>query len=289
MTERTFLTGYQGKWLSLAELNKLAWWRKVHPEIRRRIVAWMIDAQNRGHAGFGPGNAFRTTAQQQQTHDKQPTKSPTPGGSYHEACRVAAMVVDGEHVPEGDYGLAVDMIWNADLDAEYVNAAKYGLVCLHDYKNDRPHMQPAECSRSRARGRKAPYVLSTWKLPNAPSAPAQPPKPTTPPPGGWDRRLGAWGPLWAAKKPRTVLGPAKPTGDHVRYLQGVLTELSKRTTIAGAATLNPGGVDGIGGPKTAAAVRRYQAMRSLEVDGIAGPQTWASIDRDALALVTGGR
>lgn len=35
--------------------------------------------------------------------------------------------------------------------------------------------------------------------------------------------------------------------------------------------------DGIYGPETMAAVKRYQQSRSVKADGIVGPQTWARI------------
>lgn len=67
--------------------------------------------------------------------------------------------------------------------------------------------------------------------------------------------------------------PAPPTlargdsGPQVKRLQGLLR----------ARGLDPGPVDGIFGPLTEAAVRRFQRSRRLQVDGIAGPQTWQAL------------
>jgi len=40
---------------------------------------------------------------------------------------------------------------------------------------------------------------------------------------------------------------------------------------------NPGAIDGIFGPRTDQAVRRYQEQKGLQVDGIAGPETFTSL------------
>ncbi len=56
-------------------------------------------------------------------------------------------------------------------------------------------------------------------------------------------------------------------GDSVRELQ---QELSTEG-------FDPGGVDGIFGPRTEVAVLDFQAHYSLTVDGIAGPQTWGAL------------
>jgi peptidoglycan hydrolase-like protein with peptidoglycan-binding domain len=40
---------------------------------------------------------------------------------------------------------------------------------------------------------------------------------------------------------------------------------------------NPGGIDGVYGPKTETAVRAFQSVSGLEVDGIVGPKTWAKL------------
>ena len=43
--------------------------------------------------------------------------------------------------------------------------------------------------------------------------------------------------------------------------------------------ISPGGIDGIVGPQTRAAVRRFQARKGLAVDGIAGRQTRRALGR----------
>ncbi|WP_027364035.1 peptidoglycan-binding protein [Desulfotruncus alcoholivorax] len=56
-------------------------------------------------------------------------------------------------------------------------------------------------------------------------------------------------------------------GQDVANLQTYLNELG----------YNPGRVDGIFGPATEAAVKKYQAAHRLVVDGIVGPNTWLVI------------
>lgn len=55
------------------------------------------------------------------------------------------------------------------------------------------------------------------------------------------------------------------------------SEVTKLQNALKAAGFDPGPIDGIYGPKTAAAVRKYQTSKGLTVDGIAGPQTMGSL------------
>lgn len=56
-------------------------------------------------------------------------------------------------------------------------------------------------------------------------------------------------------------------GQQARQLQELLQ----------AAGIDPGGIDGIVGPTTAAAVRAFQARNGLVADGVVGPSTWAAL------------
>ncbi len=53
-----------------------------------------------------------------------------------------------------------------------------------------------------------------------------------------------------------------------------------------AAGFNPGGVDGVFGPKTRAAVVAFQRAQGISVDGIVGPQTWGRLTRPGGASPT---
>jgi hypothetical protein len=63
--------------------------------------------------------------------------------------------------------------------------------------------------------------------------------------------------------------PARAGSAHVAALQVALR----------AVGLSPGPIDGITGPRTRGAVRRYQRRRHLVVDGIAGPRTRRALGR----------
>ena len=81
----------------------------------------------------------------------------------------------------------------------------------------------------------------------------------------------AWRAAWIT--PRTSMGLASETTltlavDTVKGVQARLSNLG----------YDPGPIDGIVGPRTRAAVRRFQQEHDLKVDGIAGPNTQAKLD-----------
>ena len=73
---------------------------------------------------------------------------------------------------------------------------------------------------------------------------------------------------WGRLLPDTVRNGS--TGTAVRLLQAVLEN-------SAVPAWDPGGVDGVFGTKTEAAVRNFQTDLGLTVDGIVGPVTWRSL------------
>ena len=65
----------------------------------------------------------------------------------------------------------------------------------------------------------------------------------------------------------TALVKDGSTGNHVKRCQWYLTELG----------FNVGGIDGICGKKTVAAITTFQSERGLDADGICGPMTWEAL------------
>lgn len=62
------------------------------------------------------------------------------------------------------------------------------------------------------------------------------------------------------------------TGRHVDNLQGLLIGTRR-------ADWDPGPIDGLGGPRTRAAVLAFQGANSLAQDAIVGPRTWGALIR----------
>jgi peptidoglycan hydrolase-like protein with peptidoglycan-binding domain len=91
------------------------------------------------------------------------------------------------------------------------------------------------------------YIVSECnkRASGKPSIPSKPTTPTTP----TKPRLGKW-----LRK--------GSTGDNVRYLQAALGGLQ---------------VDGVFGPITEKAVRKFQKQQGIQIDGVVGAQTWSRL------------
>ncbi|MBS1150956.1 MAG: penicillin-resistant DD-carboxypeptidase-like protein [Myxococcaceae bacterium] len=84
---------------------------------------------------------------------------------------------------------------------------------------------------------------------------------------------------WGALNGAGAAAPAPaPSGGEPVLRQGARGEptsrLQQRLAQLG---FNPGPVDGDFGPRTASAVRSFQASRGLAIDGVVGPQTWGAL------------
>jgi|GEM_PF-2758313 len=76
-----------------------------------------------------------------------------------------------------------------------------------------------------------------------------------------------WAKIFDSARPEHTTLQKGSEGSEVRYLQNLLT--NDGYTLA---------TDGEYGPKTEAAVKRFQADNGLQADGICGPLTWAAIE-----------
>ena len=150
--QATYRFGYAGERKTWVQFDQEHEWYMINPEARKRYKAMMIDCPY----DLGFGNGFRTSEQQQNTHDN--SAGTDPGNSYHEACDL-----DG-------HSLAVDFLqYSFDklaIDWAVKNGYKYGTYNLAGI-GDALHHQPIEVPHSRRTYKPAVHVLTNWKLPNA--------------------------------------------------------------------------------------------------------------------------
>ena len=178
-----------------------------------------------------------------------------------------------------NYGLAVDLVpfndgqpnWNAPLGVWTTigtEAEKLGMEWGGDWKKfvDKPHVQlpgmsSAEClALYRKAGNKLDLVWAeaTRRLLGAPAAASTPAAATTP-----ATTSGATG--TSSSHPLLRLNAR---GDAVRALQEAL---------AGAGLIAASSADGIFGPGTLAAVKKFQQSKGLTADGVVGAATWEAL------------
>lgn len=177
----TYPYGYETppKRVTVADLDGKATWSKLHPEMRRRLLA-MFDAAQEADHDLGLGGGWRTDAIQLATFMARHVEVPSggccvyqgkhyalkphmapaapPGNSYHEPTNV-----DGQ-------AFAADLI--GDLTWMNANCWRFGLIHFARVNNEPWHVQPTELPRSRSKY--AGQALAVWPLPT-------PPLPLTPP------------------------------------------------------------------------------------------------------------
>lgn len=145
----TYLFGYSGERLTLAEMERTDTWGKVHPEVRRRVVALMEDCPH----DLGFGNGWRSSERQAENYERDPNTYAPPGSSYHES------TVEG-------YALAVDLLnYQPAIGWADDNADRYGLVHFKFVNGEPWHFQPVEIPHARRYFDPAEHQLGPFLLP----------------------------------------------------------------------------------------------------------------------------
>ena len=242
----TYRTGYGTRRRTLSELRVWSEFAGVHPEMQRRLIAWMDGCRGRG-VDVGIGEGIRTTAEQEAVfYDRHyPVASGGccgyAGKRYQLASGEAHVAPPGRsyHEPTiGAYCLAVDTVGHNGVSEGLL--AAYGLRSFNNLSGaarEPWHVQPVEVPTGRGSYDPRVHVLKVWALPAVPPA-SEPdyPKPTL--------RVGS-------------------TGNEVY-------ELQQHCTFWGWYTA---ALDSSFGPVTEAAVKRMQAALKLAQDGVYGTVT----------------
>jgi peptidoglycan L-alanyl-D-glutamate endopeptidase CwlK len=244
--------------------------KKIHPELARRVRI-LVDNLAQGGVQIEVVQGLRTFAEQDALFAQGRSKSG----------QVVTNARGGQS--NHNYGLAVDVVpfndgkpnWNAPnsiwvaLGAE---AEKLGLEWGGGWKKfiDRPHVQlpglsVKQCSALFQKGGlEAVWAAATKLLQNVPTTPAvTPTQPTQP--------TGPTSPQTPAEPPTERTLRLNERGEGVRMIQTRLVVLK---------LLSQKDVDGVFGPRTEAAVKKFQASKKMAADGIVGPRTRVALMSD---------
>jgi peptidoglycan L-alanyl-D-glutamate endopeptidase CwlK len=230
--------------------------KKVHPELARR-VRMVIDNLAKAGMQVEVVQGLRTVAEQDALFAQGRSK---PG-------KVVTNARGGQS--NHNYGIAVDVVpfadgkpnWDAPNSIWIAiggEAEKVGLEWGGNWKKflDRPHIQlPGltikQCfALFKKGGLEAVWAEATRLLQGSPTAPPIPATTTTTQP--------------PTQPPQERTLRLKDSGEGVRMIQTRLVALS---------LLGEKDVDGVFGPRTLAAVKKFQTSKKLKADGIVGPQT----------------
>lgn len=181
----TYLYGYDTppKRATASELDTKRTWSKLHPEMRRRLLALFDASREAGHE-VGLGGGWRTDAIQLATFLARHNEVSTGGCCTYNGKRYALKPGMAPAAPPGnsyhesttdDEALAADLI--GDLVWMNANCWRFGLIHFAQVNKEPWHVQPTELPRSRSKY--TGQQLAVWPLPTPP-APVPVP---TPPPG----------------------------------------------------------------------------------------------------------
>jgi hypothetical protein len=245
----TYRTGYGTRRRSLSELRVWSEFAAVHPEMQRRLIAWMDGCRARG-VDVGIGEGIRTTAEQEAVFFDRHTAVAS-GGCCGYAGKRYALKAGLAHVAPpgrsyheptvGAFCLAVDTVGHNSVSESLL--AAYGLRSFNNLSGSARepwHVQPVEVPTARANYNPAVHVIKVFALPS-PTAP-QPAEPDYPTP---------------------VLRLGSTNITEVR-------ELQQHCTLFGWYTAQ---IDGVFGPVTEQAVRRMQGVLRTTQDGVYGNVT----------------
>lgn len=172
--------------LTAAQLDTKRTWARLHPEMKRRLLA-LFDAAKVAGKVLGVGEAARSAAQQRTVFLERHTVVASGGCCGYEGKRYALRAGMAHAAPPGKSyheddsyeasAVAADLV--GDLAWMKTQAAKYGLVEFSAVNSEPWHVQCVEFPT--ARSQYAGQRLTTWALPQPPAPPKPDPVPPVPP------------------------------------------------------------------------------------------------------------
>jgi hypothetical protein len=237
---------YQSKRVSLAEIQAMSGFSRLHPTLRDRVAKLMVGSE--GKVGFGEG--FRSEDQQKQMfmsrYKRDPNGKVRWNGERWKHVSGATAAPPGRSMHE--LGLAADLV--GDMAWITANCGQFALRNFA-FVNDEPwHVQPFELPNSR---RDYEKMGSPWKTG------AAAPKASTADAGGGDQDDAI--PLTVAPGMR---GPLAGQLQDVMIRRGLIAD-------------TVGNRDEFYGPATQAVIKQFQTDHGLKPDARVGPLTWAAL------------
>lgn len=244
---------YQGKRLTLAAIQAMSGFKKLHPIVQDRVSRLMVASD--GKVGFGEG--FRSEEMQRQMFLSRYQEDPS--GKVRWDGKTWTLVKGATAAPPGrsmhELGLAADLV--GDMAWITANCGQFALRNFA-FVNDEPwHVQAFELPNSRRAYEK---LGSPWKTVTA--------VPVT-------TSATATVSVSASDGPEPTDGiPLTVTPGMRGPLAGELQDVMIRRGLI-ADTI--GNRDEFYGPATQDIIRQFQQEHGLQVDARVGPKTWAAL------------